>query len=157
MAIWLRKYLGKLEHVEKFNFLRPLQIACRMTRSSMEGDVKWHKFTKNDKNNGGIQFCNIMWGWSAISKLKISKNKFFILCNEIVLKNLAALQKNSIFELVLTCPGIFSLKWPSIPMFYTCKKTFSSGLSAHQIWAWYLKACQIKVGCQNYCGLWDTL
>ena len=96
-------------------------------------------------------------GWYAISKLKISKNKFFILCNEIVLKNLAALQKNSIFELVLTCPGIFSLKWPSIPMFYTCKKTFSSGLSAHQIWAWYLKACQKKVGCQNYCGLWDTL
>ena len=65
--------------------------------------------------------------------------------------------KNWIFQHVLTFPGIFSVKWPSIPMFYTCKKTFSSVLSAHQIWAWYLNACQKKVRCQNYCGLWDTL
>ena len=63
-----------------------------------------------------------MWVWSAISKLKISKNKIFILCNEIIHKNLAAVQKNSILKLVLTYPGIFSVKWPSIPMFYTCKK-----------------------------------
>ena len=137
--------------------MRLLQIACRMRRSSMERYVKWLKFTKNDKNNGGIKFCNIMWGYSAISKLKIGKNKMFIVCNEIIHKNLAPVQKNSIFKLDLTYPGIFSVKWPSIPMFYTCKKSFSSVLSAHQIWAWYLNACQKKVGCQNYCGLWDTL
>ena len=128
MAIWLRKYLGKLEHVEKFNFLRPLQIACRMTRSSMEGDVKWHKFTKNDKNNGEFQIGNIMWGLHAISKLNISKNENFILCNQIIHMNFAAVQKSSIFKVVLTCPGIFSVKWSFIPMFYTCKKTFLSVL-----------------------------
>ena len=104
-----------------------------MRQSSKEGYVKRLKFTKNDQNNGEIQFCNIMWGWSAISKLKITKNKIFILCNKIIHKNLAAVQKNSILKLVLTYPGIFSVKWPSIYMFYTCKKTFSSGLSAHQI------------------------
>ena len=96
-------------------------------------------------------------GWHAISKLIISKNENFILCNQIIHMNFAAVQKSSIFKVVLTFPGIFSVKWPSIPMFYTCKKTFSSVLSAHQIWAWYLNACQKKVGCQNYCGLWDTL
>ena len=100
MAIWLRKFLGKLEHVEKFNFWRPLQIARRMRRSWMEGDVKWHKFTKNDKNNGGIQFCNIMWGYSAISKLKISKNKIFVLSNEIIHKNLAAVQKTQFLSFI---------------------------------------------------------
>ena len=157
MVICLRKYLGKLEYVEKFNLLIPLQIACRMRQSSMEGDGKWHKLTKNDKNNCGIEFGSIMWGWSAIKKLKISKNEIFVLCIEIIHKNLAAVQKNSIFQHVLTYPGTFSVKWPSIPMFYTCKKTYPSVLSAHQIWAWYLKACQKKVGCQNYCGLWDTL
>ena len=60
-----------------------------------------------------------MWGWSAISKLKISKNKIFILCNEIIEKNLVAVLKNSISKLVLTYPGIFSVQWPFIPMFYT--------------------------------------
>ena len=62
MTIWLGKYLGKSEHAEKFNFWRPFHIACRKRQSSMEGDVKWHKFTKNDKNNGEIQIGNIMWG-----------------------------------------------------------------------------------------------
>ena len=35
-------------------------------------------------------------------------------------------------------------------------KNLLSILSAHQIWARYLKPHQKKVGCQNYCGLWDT-
>ena len=61
-------------------------------------------------------------GWHAISKLNISKNENFILCNQIIHMNFAAVQKSSIFKVVLTCPGIFSVKWPFIPMFYTCKK-----------------------------------
>ena len=67
------------------------------------------------------------------AKLKISQNKVFILCNEVIHRNLAAVQKNSIFKLDLTYPGILSVKLPSIPMFYTCKKTFLSVLLAHQI------------------------
>ena len=66
--------------------------------------------------------------WHAISKLNISKNENFILCNQIIHMNFAAVQKSSIFKVVLTCPGIFSVKWPFIPMFYTCKKTFLSVL-----------------------------
>ena len=94
----------------------------------MEGDVTLHKLTKNDKNNGEIQIGNIMWGWHAISKLNISKNENFILCNQIIHMNFAAVQKSSIFKVVLICPGIFAAKWPFIPMFYTCKKTFLSVL-----------------------------
>ena len=60
--------------------------------------------------------------------------------------HLGKISKNWIFDLVLTCPIIFWVTWSSIPMFYTCKKTSSSILSAHQIWAWYLKPCQKKWG-----------
>ena len=60
-------------------------------------------------------------------------------------------------KLSLTYPGILWGIWSSIPMFHTCKKTYPSILWAHQIWAWYLKPCQKKVGCQNCRGLPDTL
>ena len=93
--------------------------------------------------------------WSFFVNLSHLTYPSFELC--LILHAICESLKNWIFQHVPTYPGIFSVKWPSIPMFYTCKKTFLSGLSAHQIWAWYLKACQKKVWCQNYCGLWDTL
>ena len=67
------------------------------------------------------------------------------------------LQKLDFGKLALTYQGILWGIWSSIPMFHTCKKTYPSILWAHQIWAWYLKPCQKKVGCQNYRGLPDTL
>ena len=33
IAIWLRKYLGKLEHVLKFSILTPSKIACQMRQN----------------------------------------------------------------------------------------------------------------------------
>ena len=42
----------------------------------------------NDKNNGGIQFCNIMWGHSASSKLKIRILVISSYSNEIIEENL---------------------------------------------------------------------
>ena len=78
--------------------------------------------------------------WSFFVNLSHLTYPSFELC--LILHAICESLKNWIFQHVPTYPGIFSVKWPSIPMFYTCKKTFLSGLSAHQIWAWYLKACQ---------------
>ena len=36
VAIWLRKYLGKLEQVLKLSFWRPNKIACQMRQNSMQ-------------------------------------------------------------------------------------------------------------------------
>ena len=71
--------------------------------------------------------------------------------------NLWRSRKLDFGKLALTYQGILWGIWSSIPMFHTCKKTYPSILWAHQIWAWYLKPCQKKVGCQNYRGLPDTL
>ena len=97
-------------------------------------------------------------GWHAISKLNISKNENFILCNQIIHMNFAAVQKSSIFKVVLTCPGIFSGKWPFIPMFYTCKKPFclyfkhtkfEPDISMHARKKWGVK---ITVDCGTPCS-----
>ena len=96
-----------------------------------------------------------MWGHSASSKFKIRILFVSSYFNEIIEENLEAVKKSLNFKFVPTYPCILSIIWLSIPMFWTCKNLLSI-LSAHQIWAWYLKPHQKKVGCQNYCGLWDT-
>ena len=161
MTMWLRKYLDKLGQGQNFSFLKPSLNASWKRPNSMLRDIKWQEFTRNGQNNRAIQYGNIIW--ESIASPRLILGKIYVTSHPLSFNfvsfgmQLEKVSENENFFLVITCPIIFWVTWSSIPTFYTCKKTWSSVLSAHQIWAWYLKPCQKKVGCQNYCGLPITL
>ena len=152
IAIWLRKYLGKLEHVLKFSILTPSKIACQMRQNQCIKVLNDINLPKKEKNNSGIQLDNL-WVFCYSQTL----NNIFLQCYQIIHENLPEVKKNSIFLIFVICITLLrAIRIPN-PKLYTPKKTFSSVLWPHQLLAWYLKACQKKVGCQNCKGLPDTL